>query len=392
MVELGAAHVNLEECLRLGSEPTRARLPLSVQATGRRVGSVTVSVQCLEALRWAKRAVEEEAHFGLTVADLALAAPTAQRHASLLAARKVAVQVALPATLAETIALHAAAAGAGAGMLATNVPRGWSTPAARLVNGRFGYKHDVAAAAAHAGSAAHALLALLDAAAAARLVDESDVEAAAADVYLRVVAVSGAADAPPAAARSGGRGAAAAAAAAAAATDGKERLLGVARINLVDLLESGTDVSGIGRSRSGRRSTRREAAVTTSRPPPRPAWRRGRRRAGGGQVGTLTVQTSMLKALQIAHRQLVAQRAHAMRRASPAVPSAACAAATSSPAAPSVPCSVSAAPSTGVGIGGGAVEAFALRAASVAAGVTADLGGGDAAAAPAAPLATVSSR
>ena len=55
--------MNLEEILRLGDEPSHKRLPLASQTTGQRVGWLVASVACIDALEWAKRAVDEEASF-----------------------------------------------------------------------------------------------------------------------------------------------------------------------------------------------------------------------------------------------------------------------------------------------------------------------------------------
>ena len=48
VIELGTAHVNLEEILRLGEEPTKKWLPLASQTTGARVGWLNASVKCIE--------------------------------------------------------------------------------------------------------------------------------------------------------------------------------------------------------------------------------------------------------------------------------------------------------------------------------------------------------
>ena len=198
IVELGTAHFNLEESLRLGTEPSRQRLPLVVQTTGQRVGWITCSVSCLDAMRWAKRAVDEEANVWMTIGDLALFPQTTQKHAALLAANRVEVRAMMPAALAETLAALDQQADKGAKASAkasapSEAPEAESsaasasgikpaaiayrTPTARLINGKHSFGFETPHANAHAGSAVHAaLLSLLDAATSARIVDEADFE------------------------------------------------------------------------------------------------------------------------------------------------------------------------------------------------------------------------
>ena len=83
-------------------------------------------------------------------------------------------------------------------------------------------------------------------------------------------------------------------------------------------------------------------------------------------VGNLTIGTSMLRAMQIANRQLKARRAHATRRAVPQVHAGACAA-SSTVAAPMVGAAASV--GVGVGMGGASMESGHLRQAGLAAGV-----------------------
>lgn len=64
--------------------------------SGRRVAWVSASVTALEALRWAKRAVEEHLSLGFEIGELALNQLGLDRHGSALAARRAFVRLDLP--------------------------------------------------------------------------------------------------------------------------------------------------------------------------------------------------------------------------------------------------------------------------------------------------------
>ena len=375
-VELGTAHVNLEEALRLGEEPTRQRLPLVLQANGKRVGWLTASVSCLDALRWAKRAVDEEAKIGLSVRELSLFPQCVQKHAALLVASRVEVRVLLPSVLAETLAAledaedddgdgEAAPAPApapallrgGSAAASAEAVVAYRTKAAKLTNGKHAYSFDAKEADAHAGSAVHAaLLSLLDAAASARVANEPETEAAASDILFHVVILvgdGGGGEAVRGAAAAKARSAAAKATADAAGKE-KERLVGVARLNLLDLLDQDSDakplsplplwdkataskplsskladVAAATAAATAAAAAVAKSAAASNATPAAPAAVKAAHSAG--QLRTLAVGTSLLQALKIAQRQLKARHSHSALRAAPAVPSIA-AATTSSPA------------------------------------------------------------
>lgn len=70
-LELGMAHVNMEEILRSGRDPTTVVRPV-LSERGERVASVTVSVKALEALQWVWRCVADKASLRVSTAALAL--------------------------------------------------------------------------------------------------------------------------------------------------------------------------------------------------------------------------------------------------------------------------------------------------------------------------------
>ena len=343
-VELGTAHINLEEIMRLGAEPSARRLQLSSQQSGERVGWLTASARCLEALRWVQRGLAEEAHASLQIGALTLHQKAAQRLSSILASRKVEVRVSMPS------ALQTAFATAG-------VPL-WETSPVRVVNGKHKFDYHAAAVDAYAGSAVHAaLLSMLDAAAVARSVGNAEAEAEAAVLVVRVVAPAVGSSAAGAAGsnasnrssnRRGGttRGGAPSTEADHGAESGAEFVIGVARVHLIDLLEGGIELDEASplplmapneRGPDGSNTpaaTYAENAQTSASVSPHGAAKAASAsptRGGAdvekvpGQLGTLAVGTHFQSALQIAHRQLVARRTHAARRAAPAVPAAACA-------------------------------------------------------------------
>ena len=221
-----------------------------------------------QALKWAKRAVDEEAQIGLRVSNVLLFPKAAQSLANSTGSRKVAVRIALPAALSETLA---------ADLAATDPTAPWITPAARLVGGKITYDTDLPNADAHAGSAVHAaLLALMDAASSARLSGEVEVEAAASEVLVQIVLL-GEAAAGKAASSAGKQSRSASAA-------DKEKILGVARFSLTDMLEGGQDLEA-GAPLSLWASRPRRSLRRTRHPPPL----RPRKRRQGGQAAATAI-------------------------------------------------------------------------------------------------------
>lgn len=93
-LELGAAHVNLEELLRRGHEPQRERLPIYAEDGVTSPGWLSVSVRSLSAMRFARArmsAGDGGSRLGISVAidDLHLSATAILRLEELLRGRKV---------------------------------------------------------------------------------------------------------------------------------------------------------------------------------------------------------------------------------------------------------------------------------------------------------------
>lgn len=93
--ELGSAHVNMEQMLRTGREPTAELLPV-VSERGERVASITVSVQALEALRWAQRSINDKTSVRISVDTLSLNQDWQQLHEETLRKNKLALLVKFP--------------------------------------------------------------------------------------------------------------------------------------------------------------------------------------------------------------------------------------------------------------------------------------------------------
>jgi hypothetical protein len=255
------------------------------------------------------------------------------------------------------------------------------------------------------------------------------VQAAASDVTVQVVLLTEAAS-------GGSTGARAAAGKVTRSTDGgkdTEKVLAVGRWSLLELLESGKDLAAAAplplwqseavaqapsdeaRALAAAAATAAAAAAAASGAGSSAAAAAATTAIGraekAGQLGTLTVTTSMVRALLVAQRQLKARRAHAVRRAAPQVPPAACAAAADAVAgggaggvagggggggvgcaysaaplasSPSFPCISSSGPSVGVGVGMGSavLEGYHIRQAGEAAGVVASAAGMRAAVGP----------
>ena len=263
-----------------------------------------------QALKWAKRAVDEEAQIGLRVSNVLLFPKAAQSLANSTGSRKVAVRIALPAALSETLA---------ADLAATDPTAPWITPAARLVGGKITYDTDLPNADAHAGSAVHAaLLALMDAASSARLSGEVEVEAAASEVLVQIVLL-GEAAAGKAASSAGKQSRSASAA-------DKEKILGVARFSLTDMLEGGHDLEA-GAPLSLWASEAAALAAADEAPAAAAAAASGDKAAdkaaataiakaeAAGQLGVVAITTKMAHALKIVSRQLRARRTFDVRRA-----------------------------------------------------------------------------
>jgi hypothetical protein len=77
-VELGSAHVNLEQLQKRGHEPLHERLAV-VDAQKRRVALVVVSIRCLEAMRWVAHGADDSCRIGIGVGLLELSAGGRER-------------------------------------------------------------------------------------------------------------------------------------------------------------------------------------------------------------------------------------------------------------------------------------------------------------------------
>ena len=154
----------------------------------------------------------------------------------------------LPEALSETlsraasrsnakVAAASAAPSAAPSAAAAAPPSPWTSPPFRVQAGKGPVNYTTPRAEAQAGSAVHAaLLALLDAAATARQVGEGDVEMAASEVVVQVVALGGE-GAPPAARARDGAGASGG-----TGTGGREVIIGSAVLSLLELLDRAKDL------------------------------------------------------------------------------------------------------------------------------------------------------
>ena len=154
----------------------------------------------------------------------------------------------LPEALSETlsraasrsnakVAAASAAPSAAPSAAAATPPSPWTSPPFRVQAGKGPVNYTTPRAEAQAGSAVHAaLLALLDAAATARQVGEGDVEMAASEVVVQVVALGGE-GAPPAARARDGAGASGG-----TGTGGREVIIGSAVLSLLELLDRAKDL------------------------------------------------------------------------------------------------------------------------------------------------------
>ena len=93
-VELGTAHVNLEQLQKRGHEPVHERLSV-LDAQERRVASLVVSVRALEALQWVARGVDDSCRLGVGVGLLELSAGGRERLGT-ASKQSVLVRVELP--------------------------------------------------------------------------------------------------------------------------------------------------------------------------------------------------------------------------------------------------------------------------------------------------------
>lgn len=178
-----------------------------------------------------------------------------------------------------------------------------------------------------------------------RLVGSSARQAAASDVLFHVVILmgSGAGDAAATgAAAAKARAVGGVSAASVAAGKDKERLVGVARLNLLDLLERGSDLTSLpplplfsklvgsqpltNEAAAAASSAAAAAAVAVAAPVAEAQAAAAASATAvaaaekGGQLGTLAVGTHLIHALQIAQRQLKARNSHVTLRAAPTVP------------------------------------------------------------------------
>ena len=138
------------------------------------------------------------------------------------------------------------------------------------------------------------------------------------------------------------RAAGGASAANAAAGKDKERLVGVARLNLLDVLERGSDLTSLPplplfnklvgsqpltNAAAAAASSAAAAAAAAAAAPVAKAQAAAAASATavaaaekGGQLGTLAVNTHLIHALRIAQRQLKARNSHVTLRAAPTIP------------------------------------------------------------------------
>jgi len=93
-VELGTAHVNLEQLQKRGHEPVHERLSV-LDAQERKVASLVVSVRALEALRWVARGADDGCRLGVGVGLLELSAGGRERLGT-ASKQSVLVRVELP--------------------------------------------------------------------------------------------------------------------------------------------------------------------------------------------------------------------------------------------------------------------------------------------------------
>ena len=77
-VELGTAHVNLEQLQKRGRDVAHERLSV-IDTQERKVASLVVSVRALEALRWVARGADESCRLGVGVGLLELSAGGRER-------------------------------------------------------------------------------------------------------------------------------------------------------------------------------------------------------------------------------------------------------------------------------------------------------------------------
>ena len=93
-VELGTAHVNLEQLQKRGHEPVHERLSV-LDAQERKVASLVVSMRALEALRWVARGADDSCRLGVGVGLLELSAGGRERLGT-ASKQSVLVRVELP--------------------------------------------------------------------------------------------------------------------------------------------------------------------------------------------------------------------------------------------------------------------------------------------------------
>lgn len=93
-VELGTAHVNLEQLQKRGHEPVHERLSV-LDAQERKVASLVVSMRALDALRWVARGADDSCRLGVGVGLLELSAGGRERLGT-ASKQSVLVRVELP--------------------------------------------------------------------------------------------------------------------------------------------------------------------------------------------------------------------------------------------------------------------------------------------------------
>ena len=94
-IELGSAHINLEQLKKRGHDPERERLAV-LDPQQRRVASLTVSMRALEGLTWVARGADDSCRLGVSVSELRLSEGGKERLGTTAARGALFVQIELP--------------------------------------------------------------------------------------------------------------------------------------------------------------------------------------------------------------------------------------------------------------------------------------------------------
>ena len=109
-IELGSAHINLEQLKKRGHDPERERLAV-LDPQQRRVASITVSMRALEGLTWVARGADDSCRLGVSVGELRLSEGGKERLGTTAARGALFVQIELPPGMKPLRTLDARLAG-----------------------------------------------------------------------------------------------------------------------------------------------------------------------------------------------------------------------------------------------------------------------------------------